>query len=154
MYFITEVKAVGNKPVNDTEIIGINTNSVFNIIKLDDNSIWFFTGGSDHYIKLFNSKEEREDYFNYLTTKLELMGFIRLKWIDDYDKKPHDVIMNFNKVRKIDKDYDAMNRSYRIIIFTEGEQPRISFKNTDDANQYYDCIMEKLRAFKIEEKHC
>lgn len=145
MYFITEVKNDENYPVNPTEIIGINTNAIVTIERGERyvNSLVFYVGGSSNYTKIFNSEQERDDYFNYLATKLEIINFIK---VEGHNR---DKIINFNNVIRVDKNYSGGNGFYRVSILIDGNYTDIYFENTNDADQYYDCLMGKLGAIKI-----
>lgn len=71
MGFLTvEINATGNQPVEPTEIIGLNLEDLYTIEKVRDLDIYF---GGNQYIKTFPTKEGRDNYFDYIASKLEVV---------------------------------------------------------------------------------
>lgn len=75
MKFLTvEVNTTGNAPAEPTETIGLGLENIYDIGKSGDFDIYFNFDGTDQYTKTFKTKEERDNYFDYIGSKLEVIN--------------------------------------------------------------------------------
>lgn len=82
------------------------------------------------------------------------MKFLRLKFFerDNNDTKTKDIIINVGKITCIKKNYpDKLNPNspYEILIELGGNFYRIPFKIKHEAENYFNYVMEKLRAIDL-----
>lgn len=81
------------------------------------------------------------------------MKFARIKYRED--NKNEDIIISLSKLRSIDKYYPNKlnpNPPFQILIKAGGGLRRISFDNKFDADNYFNYVMEKLRAIEFKDR--
>lgn len=77
------------------------------------------------------------------------MKFLRLKFFELNNSDVKDIIINADKVTSIKKNYpDKLNPNspYEILIELGVNYYRIPFKSKDESENYFNYVMEKLRA--------
>lgn len=165
-------------PVEKTEIIGFNTKQLIHITKSPDNSSNLnsirFILSNKSYNKSFNNKDDMDAYFDYLISELDALDlssinnklqnqdsqFIRLKW-NDRNKKIREEIINKDNIAEIEKDYSKKQAEEYVVFFkwtagagesASSNQCDVNFTTKEDADRYFDYVMEKLCCVKFKEQ--
>jgi len=82
------------------------------------------------------------------------MKFVRIKYRKDNENQ--DVIVNLSKIADVDRTFPNKlnpNLTYDILFSApRGRLYRLIFNNKADADNYFNYVMEKLRAFELKHK--